>query len=101
MDEDRSIDVSRRSLVKGGACALAGGVIAFLTGTRISAAETKLAKSAVQYVDAGKEEGKDCDDCIQFIPGKTPKATGTCKIVEGEINPHGHCIAFTPRPKNM
>jgi hypothetical protein len=99
MNEDRHTGVSRRSLVKGGVCAVAGIAIASLSGTRISAAETKLAKSAVQYVDAGKEEGKDCDDCIQFIPGASPKSLGTCKIVEGEINPHGHCIAFTPKPK--
>ena len=99
MNHEKPTIVSRRSLVKGGVCALAGIAIASLTGARASAAETKLAKSAVQYVDAGKEEGKDCDDCIQFIPGKTPKAMGTCKIVEGEINPHGHCIAFTPKPK--
>ena len=99
MNEDQHTDVSRRSLVKGGVYALAGIAIASLTGTRISAAETKLAKSAVQYVDVGKEEGKDCDDCIQFIPGKSPQSPGTCKIVEGEINPHGHCIAFTPKPR--
>ena len=99
MNEDRATDASRRSLVKGGVCALAGIAIACLTGTRTSAAETKLAKSAVQYVDAGKEEGKNCDDCIQFIPGTSPKSLGTCKIVEGEINPHGHCIAFTPKPR--
>ena len=99
MDEDRHTGVSRRSLVKGGVCAVAGIAIASLTGIRISAAETKLAKSAVQYVDVGKDEGKDCDDCIQFIPGISPKSLGTCKIVEGEINPHGHCIAFTPKPK--
>jgi hypothetical protein len=91
--------VSRRSIVKGGVYALTGIAIASVTRTGTSAAETKLAKAAVQYVDAGNEEGKDCDDCIQFIPGKTPKAMGTCKIVEGEINPHGHCIAFTPKPK--
>src|SRR5438132_9377936 len=97
MDDDQLAAVSRRSLVKGGVCALAGIAIASLTGTAISASETKLAKSAVQYVDAGKEEGKECDDCIQFIPGKSPKSPGTCKIVEGEINPHGHCIAFTPK----
>jgi hypothetical protein len=36
---------------------------------------------------------------VQFIPGKTPKVMGMCKIVEGEINPHGHCIAFTSKPK--
>ena len=86
-------------MVKGGVYALTGMAIAFLTRTEASAAETKLAKSAVQYVDAGKEEGKDCDDCVQFIPGKTPEVAGTCKIVDGAINPHGHCIAFTPKPR--
>jgi len=99
MNHQQRAGVSRRSIVKGGVYALAGIAIASLTRTGTSAAETKLAKAAVQYVDAGKEEGKDCDDCIQFIPGKTPKAMGTCKIVEGDINPHGHCIAFTPKPK--
>ena len=100
MSHQQPAGVSRRSIVKGGVYALTGIAIASLTRTGISAAEAKLAKAAVQCVDAGKEEGKDCDDCIQFIPGKTPKAMGTCKIVEGEINPHGHCIAFTPKPKN-
>ena len=38
-------------------------------------------------------------DCAQVVPGKTAKDNGTCKIVEGTINPHGHCIAFTPKPK--
>ena len=63
------------------------------------AAPQKLSKTAVQYVDDGKVEGKDCDDCSQFVPGKTVKGPATCKIVEGEINPHGHCIAFSPKPK--
>jgi len=99
MDHQQPPGFSRRSVVKGGVYGFMGIAIASLTTTRIAAAETKLAKSTVQYVDAGTEEGKDCDDCIQFIPGKTPKAMGICKIVEGEINPHGHCIAFTPRPK--
>jgi hypothetical protein len=99
MDHQQPAGVSRRSVVKGGVYALTGVAIAFLTRTGTSAAQTKLAKSAVQYVDAGKEEGKDCDDCIQFIPGKTRQGMGTCKIVEGEINPHGHCIAFTPKPR--
>jgi hypothetical protein len=97
MDHQKPAGVSRRSMVKGGMSALAGIAIAFLPRARLSAAETKLAKSAVRYVDAGKEAGKNCDDCVQFIPGKTPDGTGTCKIVEGEINPHGHCIAFTPK----
>ena len=50
-------------------------------------------------MDAGEDEGKDCDDCSQFVPGETATDLGTCKIVEGAINPHGHCFAFTPKPK--
>ena len=73
--------------------------LAGVAGSGAGAAETKLAKSAVQYVDAGKVEGKDCDDCIQFVSGKTAKDSGSCKIVEGVINPHGHFIAFSPKPK--
>ena len=97
MHENQHSGISRRSLVKRGICALAGIAIVSLTGTRALAAD-KLAKSAVQYEDRAKKEGADCDDCIQFVPGKTATAMGTCKIVEGEINPHGHCIAFTPKP---
>jgi hypothetical protein len=98
MHENQHSGVSRRSLVKRGLCALTGIAIASLAGTRTFAADKKLAKSAVQYEDRAKKEGTDCDDCIQFIPGKNATAMGTCKIVEGEINPHGHCIAFTPKP---
>ena len=99
MDQHQGNAVSRRALIKSGIVALAGIAIVAIPGTGTFAAENKLKKSAVQYVDAAKGKGTDCDDCIQFIPGKTEKALGTCKIVEGEINPHGHCNAFTPKPK--
>ena len=72
--------------------------MASLAATKTLAADNKLAKSAVQYEDLAKKEGTDCANCSQFIPGKTATAMGTCKIVEGEINPRGHCIAFTPKP---
>lgn len=91
--------VSRRALIKNAVRTLAGIAIVSLSGTRTLAAGSKLKKSAVQYVDVAEGEGKDCDDCVQFIPGQTANALGTCKIVEGEINPHGHCIAFTPKPR--
>ena len=98
MDDNQHYDLSRRSLIKGGMCALAGIAIASLTATKTSAAGAKLKKSAVQYEDVGKQKGADCDDCVQFIPGRTADALGTCKIVEGEISPHGHCVAFAPKP---
>jgi hypothetical protein len=90
--------LSRRSVIKSGIRALAGIAIVLLSVTKTLAAETKLAKSAVQYEDVGKRQGADCDDCVQFIPGTATNAMGTCKIVEGAISPHGHCIAFTPKP---
>jgi hypothetical protein len=94
MDDNQHSQLSRRSLITR---ALAGIAIASLTATKTSATDAKLAKSAVQYEDVGKKKGTDCDDCVQFIPGRTA-AFGTCKIVVGEISPHGHCIAFTPKP---
>jgi hypothetical protein len=98
MSENQPDKVSRRALIKSSIRALAGIAIVSLTVPKTLSAETKLTKSVVQYEDVGKQKGADCDDCVHFIPGKTANASGTCKIVEGEINPHGHCIAFTPKP---
>ena len=63
------------------------------------AAPAKLAKEAVKYVEVSADKGKDCDDCTQFIAGGWANAPGSCKIVEGAISPHGHCIAFSLKPK--
>src|SRR5256885_3137475 len=87
MNHQQPAGVSRRSMVKGGVCALTGIAITFLTRTGTSAAETKLAKSAVQYVDAGEEEGKDCDDCNQFIPGKNTQGHGNLHDSRGRDQP--------------
>jgi hypothetical protein len=99
MNHDHGVDVARRNTLERGLGAIVGVAIVWLAQGHAFAAPAKLGKAAVQYVDAGEEESKDCDDCIQFVPGRTASALGTCKIVEGAINPHGHCIAFTPKPK--
>lgn len=99
MDQDSTNGVSRRQVLHRGAAAIAGVAIVWVGMSPAIAAANKLTKAAVQYVDAGKVEGKDCDDCSQYVPGKTPKDPASCKIVEGDINPHGHCIAFSPKPK--
>jgi len=89
---------TRRALARGAAL-LAGMAIVPLLATSRSALAAKLAKADVKYQDK-PNAGKDCDDCIQFIPGATPKASGTCKIVDGKVSPHGYCLAFTPKPKS-
>jgi hypothetical protein len=100
MDEDREHNPIRRSLIKNGIGALAGIAIVSLSSNRVSAAEKKLAKATVHYQDASKDQGRDCDDCVHFISGKTEEALGTCRLVEGEINPHGHCDAFSPKARS-
>jgi hypothetical protein len=90
---------SRRRALQDGLTATAGLVVACALPLLGRAATTKLAKSAVQYVDHGDVPHMDCDDCIQFLPGAAARDKGQCKIVEGEIDPHGHCVAFSPKPK--
>jgi hypothetical protein len=99
MNRDQESGASRRDALQRGLGAIAGVAIVWVAGSSALAASNKLSKAAVQYVDAGQVEGKDCDDCSQFVAGKTASDPATCKIVEGEISPHGHCIAFTPKPK--
>ena len=82
---------------------LVGGAIG-IAMTRVAQGEVetapiKMSKTSVGYVDAGRIAGQDCDDCVHFLAGATAKAPGRCRIVDGDINPHGHCIAFSPRPK--
>jgi hypothetical protein len=89
----------RRDALRGGLGAIAAVAMVWIAPRGALAATDKLNKSAVQYTDNGTDAGKDCDDCSQFVPGKSIKDPGTCKIVEGDISPHGHCLAFTPKPK--
>ena len=98
MRSDSTRDPSRRRAIRRGLFALAGIQIVAFTASRTSAAAAKLAKTAVSYVDVSTDKGKDCDDCIQFVAGVGAKGPGSCRIVEGDIDPHGHCIAFSSKP---
>ena len=87
-------DSTRRSLLKGAAVAVGGLAVgsAFIS-KRASAA--KAPKSAMMYQN--KPHGsQQCSNCIQFVPGASPTANGTCKVVEGEISPKAWCVAYTP-----
>lgn len=53
-------------------------------------AQQKIDQKLVQYQDQPKD-GNECDKCVNWQP---PNA---CKIVTGNINPHGWCVAFAPK----
>jgi len=95
--DDRSIPaLSRRHALRRTAALGLGAAVVWMTATP-ACAQAKLAKDAVKYVDKGDVPGKDCDDCMHYIaPAKAGGPAG-CRLVEGAISPHGHCIAFTPK----
>ena len=100
MDRNRANTISRRAALRRTTALGAGAAIFWLALPAARAQAGKLAKDAVKYVDKGDVPGKDCDDCLQYIAPATAKAAPTCRIVDGTISPHGHCIAFTPKAKS-
>ncbi len=87
--------VSRRNFLKGSAL-LASIAVVSATGAMSNSAYAGVTKASVHYQDTpnGKSE---CSNCIQFIPGSSAKANGTCKIVDGVISPHGWCVAYSAK----
>lgn len=70
---------------------LAGACVA-----RVALAQAKATKQAVQYRDQPKN-GQECDQCAHYVAAPKPSAPGTCKVVEGSINPKGWCVAFAKK----
>ena len=91
--------ISRRGALQRTAALGLGATIAWLAGPPALAQPAKLAKDAVKYVDKGDAPGKDCDDCMHYLAPANAREPAACKIVDGPISPHGHCIAFTPKAK--
>ena len=88
--------LTRRHALRRTAALGLGATVVWLAATP-AAAQAKLAKDAVKYVDKGDVPGKDCDDCMHFIAPAKPHDAATCRLVDGPISPHGHCVAFTPK----
>lgn len=95
--EDQRTPLSRRCALRRGAALGLGAAILWPAAAPVRA-QAKLAKDAVKYVDRGDVAGKDCDDCMHYLAPAKPHEPAGCRIVEGPISPHGHCIAFTPKP---
>ena len=86
----------RRALCRASALALGAG-LAWLARSPVLA-QGRLAKEAVKYAERGDTPAKDRDDGLQDIPPPAPRPPADCRIVQGPVSPHGHCVALTPRP---
>jgi hypothetical protein len=69
-----------------------------MTAARRADAQTygQTPKNVVRYQETPKD-GHDCLTCVQFIPGAAAGANGHCKVVAGDINPHGWCIVWSAK----
>ena len=63
----------------------------------LARAQTKASKQAMQYQDQPKD-GQTCDTCMQWEPGASAGAPGSCKVVEGPVSPKGWCVAYVKKP---
>lgn len=80
------IDTGRRRVLRSAAVFAVGAALP-LTALQAAAA-SKASKKSVQYQDTPKN-GQKCSDCVQFEP-----ESKTCKVVAGDIDPNGYCLAF-------
>ena len=89
--------VSRRSFI-GNAALLAGAAAApALIASSAPHAQQKVPQASVKYQD--KPNGKQqCSNCLQFVPGSSPTANGSCKVVDGAISPNGYCAIWVAKP---
>ena len=80
--------MSRRAWLGSAALALGAGAV-FLAPLRAKA-QQKTKQADVKYQTTPKGNSK-CSACMQF------QAPNACKLVEGEINPEGWCLLYTPK----
>ena len=88
-----NINKSRRNMLK------LGSIAVVMMPMAAFAAKNDALRTAMKYKDS-PEGDKKCSTCMQFIPGKTPKDLGGCKVFAGdtEISPNGYCAAWAKKP---
>lgn len=92
---DKKFDARRRVMLKQ---TLVAGATTIAVGSLLrpmQARAAKAGKAGMLYQD--KPHGTQfCANCIQYEPGPSATANGTCKVVEGTIAPKAWCVAYTP-----
>ncbi len=95
-----NIESARRRILKLGGAALAMIPVIALSGNTYAATNAAM-RASLKYQNK-PEGGKACRGCVQFVPGKTAKALGGCKIYPGDtqISPNGYCTGWVAAAKN-
>ena len=99
LNKDHVLNLSRRVWLHA-ATGIAVAVPLTLLAGKASAAQNAALRQALKYQDA-PSGAKQCSNCAQFVPGKTPKDRGGCTVIPGddEISPSGYCVAWIEAKK--
>lgn len=94
------MQASRRDWLKVATGAAFAAPLVMFTRETLAAKNDAL-RTALKYADTTPQAGKTCANCVQFVPGKTAKDQGGCKILPGdtEIAPAGWCSAWVELKK--
>lgn len=87
----------RRQFLKFAGAALAAIPVLSVTGTAAAATNAAM-RGSLKYQDKPLAD-KACAGCAQFIPGKSARDKGGCKLMPGdtEISPQGYCVAWVKK----
>jgi hypothetical protein len=90
---------ARRQFLRTGGAAIAMIPVVAFAGSAIAATNPGM-RTSMKYQSTPNVD-KDCSNCLQFVPGKTPKDLGGCKLFPGdtEVSPKGFCVAWAAIPK--
>lgn len=90
---------SRRNWLKAATGAAVVAPLVFFARQSMGAKNDAM-RTALKYQDTPSGT-KRCDNCLQWVPGKTPKDKGGCKIFPGdtEVAPAGYCTAWVEMKK--
>lgn len=88
-----TLNQSRRNILK------FAGIAITMVPVAAFAAKNEAMRTSMKYKDT-PEGDKQCTNCVQWVPGKTPTDLGGCKIFPGdtEVAPKGYCVAWAKKP---
>jgi hypothetical protein len=86
-------NLTRRRFLKAASFAL---ILAPLAVARQAGATTNPGVRAELKYQNSPNGDMSCTTCLEFIPGKTAKDLGGCKVIPGddEISPNGYCTKW-------
>lgn len=87
-------NLTRRKLLKTAGVALA--LIPLVGISRQAMANINTAVRAKLKYQSAPKDNMNCSSCLEFLPGKTEKDLGGCKVIPGddEISPDGYCTSW-------